>query len=549
MLMQAITIAIGQSGIQFLAQQLISNHIVQLIALCKPPDQYLSVAAIPNDTTTISITLTQGIFSSFNPAFQAVVQQSGGAFLLTIQAGAFGVSYNWAENFWKLGEVYVPGGNSGYKPLYQVNKNFAYTPTFNQMSVNIPLLFTYDNETQSWDISARASTNSTTVENANIPSGSIIQQEDQDCFTSHVDAATTQAVTSINLGSQLNNLIAGLLLSIPASGQLGNGIVYDFSLGDSGLLFPNNDGIQLGVTGGASYNGTAFSGETPPSLPIPPPLADSATQHLNMYVSNYAVDALSWAFFMAGKLNTVINAADLPDAGVLQVKTYSVYTPALEPYQIFDMQAQVVQNVAPRSAFQTVYQLPPAVMTVLASQLPATVWQQLNDTLQGNNYVSQASLESDLQAAGIDASYFNTIEAAAENMGLVVTHDIAYTLTIQNGQAVQPTIVFNVTRVDILGNLSLNLNTNKAQTMQFSFLNASWNAVFVSSSIAGLDASSLDMIWGQAGESEYSTLLVALGSLGVPVPIMQGFQFDFTHAQLSVQQGYVSILADVEYTS
>jgi hypothetical protein len=36
---------------------------------------------------------------------------------------------------------------------------------------------------------------------------------------------------------------------------------------------------------------------------------------------------------------------------------------------------------------------------------------------------------------------------------------------------------------------------------------------------------------------------------GRTLPIMQGFQFDFDQAVLSIQQGYVSVLADVKLKS
>jgi hypothetical protein len=38
-----------------------------------------------------------------------------------------------------------------------------------------------------------------------------------------------------------------------------------------------------------------------------------------------------------------------------------------------------------------------------------------------------------------------------------------------------------------------------------------------------------------------------VGVSGAPLPIMQGFKFDFADAQLSVQQDYVSILAKVAF--
>ncbi|MCC7505555.1 MAG: hypothetical protein IT259_09645, partial [Saprospiraceae bacterium] len=46
-------------------------------------------------------------------------------------------------------------------------------------------------------------------------------------------------------------------------------------------------------------------------------------------------------------------------------------------------------------------------------------------------------------------------------------------------------------------------------------------------------------------EYNYAANLVKFGQEGVPLPIMKGFQFDFANAQLSLQEGYVSILANV----
>ena len=89
----------------------------------------------------------------------------------------------------------------------------------------------------------------------------------------------------------------------------------------------------MGVAGGASYNGTPFSGGTPPQLPLPAPLAETDTHHLTMYVSNYEINALLWAFTQAGKLNLTLNPTDLPDPAVLKVATYVRNAKALAPYQ------------------------------------------------------------------------------------------------------------------------------------------------------------------------------------------------------------------------
>jgi len=40
-----------------------------------------------------------------------------------------------------------------------------------------------------------------------------------------------------------------------------------------------------------------------------------------------------------------------------------------------------------------------------------------------------------------------------------------------------------------------------------------------------------------------------MGKTGVPLPIMSGFQFLFSQAELSVQDGFVSIKSQVQYKS
>ena len=132
---------------------------------------------------------------------------------------------------------------------------------------------------------------------------------------------------------------------------------------------------------------------------------------------------------------------------------------------------------------------------------------------------------------------------------MVVTHNIDYTLIIQDFQPTQPTIVFNVQRTDILSNPALGLggDKNQAQTLQFDFINVSWASTFVSSSIPKLNAAAFSGLWLNAGEPQYDKLMADLGKNGVPLPIMSGFQFDFDNAQVSVQENYISILANVMY--
>ncbi|HNM25967.1 MAG TPA: hypothetical protein PKL15_11075 [Saprospiraceae bacterium] len=556
--MQAISIAIGKTGINFFAQHFLSSQLEQLLTKLKPADRNISVPNFSSqngdvtlEVSNLSIALSNGSLAGFSPAFQNLVQglvAGVPAFTLSFQAPGFSANYNWYEAYHLDTITFTPPNSVSDVPS-DPRSNFAYAPGFSGMAVTIVIQFAFNSSANAWQMTAGKGSASAQGPVANIPRNSILWTQDTRCFVGHVDETTEASITSTDFTGLINTLINGVVSSIQGSGNLGDNIVYDFTPGDDGLLFPNNDGIQIGVKGGASYNGTAFSGITPPKLPLPAPLADSDTHHLNMYVSNYEVDALTWAFTQAGKLNLVLNPTDVPDPDVLKVKTYVSYSQALEPYQYFAMQARVTQNSAPVTAFQLVYQFPQAVINTLQNQLPASVWNLLNNNIAGNNYASKSDLEANLQGIGIEAAYFPTIEDAAKTMGMVVHHNINYTLVIQTSESPQPTIVFNVTRVDILSNLLLGINANKAQTLQFVFSNVTWNCSFVSSSIPKFDGSVLDSVWGQAGESGYATIMAELGKTGVPLPIMQGFQFDFANAELSIQDSYLSILANVQYNN
>jgi hypothetical protein len=552
--MQAITIAIGKAGINFFAQELVIKELLNLLSALKPPDRTIQVGDITWNqdsikATNIVIYLTQGTLLNFSPRFQSISQQSGGNFPLTMGANNFSAQYVWEEH-WRA-YTYLPGqhgGGSWEEAMWSpVDKKFSYPPAFSGLTVTVPLQFEYDAQSQKWSIVAGTSSGSAVSSSANIPGGSVIQEEDQQCFSSHVSDATASAVSAIDFGSSLNTLIAGTIASIPGSGDLGNGIVYDFSLGDSALQFPNNDGIQMGVKGGASYKGASFSGDRPPSLPLPVPPSDSDTHHLNMYVSNYEVDALNWGFYNAGELNLHIIPQNLPDPSVLDVSKYTTMEPTLTPYAAFVMNAEITQNSAPVTSFQTAYVFTSQVMSHLQAQLPANVY-TLIQALPSNAFLSQASLETFLTTATVPAEYFKTIENAGQSAAMVLTQDIKFVMTIQNNASPLPYIEFSVSRTDVLTNLQLGVASNNAQTMQFGFANAVNTVTYTGSSIPGFNGQIFEeFTWNLTAESEYMTTLHAMGKTGVPLPIMADFQFDFTNASLSVQQGYISILASVLY--
>ncbi|MHA6195110.1 hypothetical protein ACX3YG_12140 [Pseudomonas wadenswilerensis] len=562
--MQALTLAIGQAGIDYFSQSFVSGHLVKLLTNMTIPDHQIQVgdfsdygAGYTDSFYDININLSNGTLHNYAPSYQSVTQlasgsPSGSDFQLEFNAGAFSVSYAWNETG---SETFCSSSSFGSNcSNHGVNGNYAYNPQLAGLSVQVKLSFQYDAASDSYTIVGAGETATPGAVTANIPGDSVIQNEDSSCFSSHVSTATANTLSSIDFQGAVTGAIPPLLKSIPASGDLGNGIVFDFALGDSGLGFSpqsGQNGLTIGVNGSVTWNGTPYPGPPQQALPLPPIPAASSTSHLQTYVSDYSVNGLQWAYFQAGLLSATETAGTVPDPAVLKCKTYVASIAALKPYVLYSMQADIKPLSAPVTAFQEVWEFTQAAINTLKDQVWSPEWNVLNSAMIGNSYLSQASMDSDLQAYGIDPQHFTVIGNATSGMGMVVSHDLEFVLTILNGAATQPTITFSVQRTDIQGDLVMGVaqvSGSTAQTLQFSYLNNAYAATFVSSTVPGFPdgATFADVIWPTVGEPAYDNVLQAMGKAGVPIPIMSGFSFVFADARLTVQQGYVSIEAQVQ---
>ena len=556
--MQAITIAIGKAGVNFFANHYLVDNLIKLLGGLAPPPRRLQIPDFHigvglTQYSNIWVSLTNGSLRDFRPTFQSITQgvtedaQKTPIFKLTFLAHNLSAYYKWNESFHEKDISMFEGEKIERDNDY--SRDYDYSQSFESLTANVVVQFQYVTARNAWEVSVSSSSVRAIGKGVNVPSRSILQNQQQECFNHHVNEATSQAVSQIDFATPINNLIHGILRTIPASGDMGGGMKYDFSLGDSGLHFPNNNGIQMGVKGGASYNGAPFPEDKQLKLPLPLPPADSDSHHLNMYVSNYEIDALNWAYYKAGKLNLSIEPKDLDKPAFLAVKTYSGDEPALKPYDSFAMHAEVTQNAAPVSSFQVVYIYTAAVMAQLKKQLPLDTYELL-ELLPSNVYLTQSDLDSFLEGATVEQKYFALIENAGKTMAMLVTQDIILTMVIQNRKDPKPYFKFEVKRVDALTDLKLGLSDNNTQTLQYGYANASSSVKYIGSSIPKFDGTTFEKnVWPWTGEQLYIANLKKLGEKGVPLPIMQGFQFVFDHAQISTQQGYVSILADVEFIS
>jgi hypothetical protein len=356
-----------------------------------------------------------------------------------------------------------------------------------------------------------------------------------------------KAFEAIDFKSAVASVMPAVLATISASGQLTPNIVFGFAVGDAGITFPNDQGIALGVTGSVSWKGTSYPGTAPVGLAVPP-VPDG--KHLQMYLSDYTINGLYWAFYSDGRLTTTLMPSDLPDPNALRVKTYVGSCPALRPYEEKAMSATIKPLAAPTVKFQTVYILTPAVLTTLRPLLPATVYDNLSQNMGGNAYASVAAIQADFTLYGIDQTYFSVIEQKAQLMGGAVTHDLRFKLIILEVPDPAPYIEFSVLRIDALSSFSLGplATNNPVQTLKFAFSECSSTATFLGSNVPDLGNQFPD-VWPTVGDENYDQVLQAMGQNGVPLPIMQDFKFVFDQAVLNVELSLISVAADVQFTA
>lgn len=567
--MQAVTIAIGKAGITHFAQQLIADELVSVLSTLKPPDQSFSVPKFSNvHYANAVITLAGTSLTGFKPVFQGVVQQAGGTFTVTLLAESFSANYNWSESYDFEYCYRDPDTGEWYcDPWTRVNNNDQqWSPAFGSLTVSVQLGFVYDQASSAYQLKVLSSSAAIGGETATIPGWSCLELGQAPCSadTAAMDAAN-KSIQNIDFGAPISTLFAGLVDSIPASGQLTPDITYSYALGDSGLGFPGDDGITVGATGTVTYKGQEYPGAKPPPLPVPLPPAPADPHHLRLYVSSYEMDALHWAYYRAGLLAVTVSPDDdppPPDPGIFKVKTWSRKIKALGPYVTDEMSATVAPNTAPTIAFQDVWIFTKKVMGTLQGALPTDVYQAISASFGGNAYVAVSDLEADLTTAAVPTQYVKTIEDTAKSVGMAVTQDLQFTLTIQNRTATPPVIVFDLSRTDVLQDLELGVAKGGAQTLKYAFTPVNGLGDVTGGAKATLDTKKTtvpgfvaendptfgDDIWPNTGEPAYDTLLKDMGTgTGVPLPVMSGFRFLFEQAELSIQEGYVSILAELAY--
>jgi hypothetical protein len=214
------------------------------------------------------------------------------------------------------------------------------------------------------------------------------------------------------------------------------------------------------------------------------------------------------------------------------------------------MTADIKALVAPTVQFMQIYDLTAANIGPLRAQLPPAVYALVQD-LVGSIYMDEptffAALVGTLGQANAD-QYKTVIENVAVVGGAVVTHNNHIVLNVIDAGTTVPVITFSVIQTDTLRSFVLGIS-GTTQTLQFAFQPVPdlTTTAFISSPIKGINGGDFGIIWQSALEPVYALEVAKIGEAGVALPRIQGFNFLFDRATITLAPGYASVLTDVQH--
>jgi len=562
--MQAISVAVSPTGLDYLLGTLLGDQIAQALEQNLIPPDYSttfptwSVPHIQSSVqyTNYTLSLGNGRFTDFTPVLNSYTQD-GQNFTITMVATNPVVDYTWNEN--GTMETYIRGIPEG--PCSIGPTNWPYTIVFATFTVTATFALAFTNG--AYQVTYVSSTCDPGSPDPNIPSGSVLNtQQLADCgFSTRISDATVQQLETIDFGASVAAALQPVLASIPGTGVLGD-VTFDFAPGDSPLTFPAGGGLQVGVTGLVEYNGTAYDGTPPAGLALPPVPGGSPAPHVQYSVQDYEFNALFWGENQAGSLTANLTAGDLSDPQALETNTYGGTTlnALCAEYPDAVMTATLSATAAPSVSFQTTYEITAANLLQIQTALGPTVWNAVGaslGTLTTSVFATQQGFEAALELANSELpAYEATIEQYAAQPGVVLTQAVKCTLNVLQSGSPTPVLTFDVAQTFVMQSPALGV-AGTTQTLQFAFAlprDSNATATFVWSSIAGIDNGDFGYVWG-ALTPQWNDVLTAVGTTGVPLPRIQGYNFVFELAQIAIvaatatADGYATVTANVQYES
>mgnify|MGYP000198917851 CR=1 FL=1 len=454
--MQAITLSISQKGIEYLADKIISSAAIKFLDEMSPPDINIAVDAFspPPDMSgyyifrTVNIHLSKGQLSRYKAVFEGIkllkVSSGVGAkFDLCFSIKDFSAHYQWLESyhlFWKM-------TRSGAHKNQVTDKGerlnrYNFSPLFSSLNINAVLKFSYRPPSQSYELEEDAIVGKANTSRHNIPQDSILQVQPRLCFNDEVKSATTKMIEALGFGTYLCTLFNKTFSSIPRSGRLSEDMIFDFSfaneLAGTSLRYQQDDsgdakGLTLGMSGGMQWvdkTGQAHTyEEAPPNVPNPPIPSDDDIFPVNIYISNYGINASLWAYYKSGRFNATLRPEDLKTPQLLHSNTYENIAPLFHYHRRIDMNFDIQPMEAPTTRFRQVFTFSAETMVLLEKKLPADTFDKLQ-ALSGQTLLDLESLSHVLKDSHLNTQQIAMVKDFSTATGLILSHTINFTITM-----------------------------------------------------------------------------------------------------------------------
>jgi hypothetical protein len=369
-----------------------------------PSDQTLNVGQVPD--TNISnyvLQLTGGSFSGASASLTSATQLGAGSnqFQLDFNVDITVDFANWIESGTR---TVTPFRGPPYTENFGPNNCGAFSFTASGASLSATVEIAQNAQNQ-WEFSFVSP--DTDSSNASLsfgyPGTSVLANYTNSCSNDQIHDGMESELNNIDYSSATQDAITQILDSVTESGSLGSGIVFQWT--PNTFVFPQTSlGVQSGVTGLVTYNGTPFtppSQLTPPNLPLP---SIPGGNDVQIYAADYLFTSLFWAYYSAGQLSETITAGMLTDPAILNTSYFQESIQALyQEYPDAPMEVVVEQSAAPQVTFIQGYMVPapyiltPVGLASLQSQLPKADYIALQDQVENVPFSQLASFQGLLQ--------------------------------------------------------------------------------------------------------------------------------------------------------
>jgi len=558
--LQALTLAISAQGISNFFVETLSLLVEESFILPDKPgvitNEYIPL--IPCSLFIDTLDLSGGRLSDISATLLQIQQQANGLFTISLQT-SFDVAYSdWHEK----GSVNCPPPCSNCMPPPPIDFD-QHLDDFNFSLGNIDLTFDLQlSETSGqWTVTVSNTTQANVKigkvhipKKSNLNSPSIFK-----CINKRIKDKMDNAIRDTNFAANMQTALSNMFKTIPTSGVVyssgNNTIVYQFPA--TYINFPGNNGMEAGVTGQVLCNNTAYAG-----APIVVPAASIVpAKDVNVYAGTYEFNALLWAYYTCGLLQTTITPSMIPDPQYLNTNYYKRYLPQLYNFAPgADMTITIAANETPLVNTGPIFWLSPGVMSQLQAQLPGPTYKKLNSSTMVNVIYPTLILFNQALAntlsSGEYQSYSALIDTAAQTTGLFAASQFLFTVNVIKQDEPVFAFSFQAQRSDVLTNLQLGIIKTKkgnAQTILFLFNEyGDPNPTIVQSAIGDISQLIFDFAYGIA-DYNIDQLIQQAGNTGVPLPLISGFLF--TNASITIQENYLTVATNIlfgnmnQYTS